>query len=280
MGHLVDDEAQHQVTGASLIADSDCKACHAPERKSIGPSYADISNKYRKRNRDIAILANKVINGGSGVWGETPMAAHPSISLSNARLMVEYILSFGEKGNMQTLPVEGSFTPANHQQNGSRGLYILKAMYTDRGADAVGPSTGEQVHAFRSNIIKAIDFDKEQGVQAFRTDESEVVIMPGDGYISFEDIDLTGIRSISLDGFVMGQDGKKLMELRLDSPEGEIIAETVLSSTGKALRQESYEAKGVAKLDNSDGKHNLYLLFKSPESEESSGGLTRITFSP
>ena len=280
LGHLVDDEAQHQVTGATLIADSDCKACHAPNKKSIGPSYADISNKYRKRDRDIAILANKVINGGSGVWGETPMAAHPSISLNNARMMVAYILSFGEQGNMKTLPVDGSFNPANHRQNGSNGVYMLKAMYTDKGADAVGAATGQKFHVFRNNTLKAVDFDQQRGAQVTETNEEQLVTMSGSGYISFDNIDLTDIKKLLFRGSSSGQDGKDIVEVRLDSPNGKIIAETTLTASGKKLERDAFATEGTANIEETIGMHDVYVSVKAAQPEGSTGGLSTITFSP
>jgi cytochrome c len=78
--------------GATLIAGSDCATCHKMTEKIIGPSYLDIANKYAK-NPDIAGLAGKIINGGTGVWGQVPMTAHASISEEDAKEMVTYILS-------------------------------------------------------------------------------------------------------------------------------------------------------------------------------------------
>jgi cytochrome c len=78
--------------GATLIAGSDCATCHKMTEKVIGPSYLDIANKYAQ-NPDIAGLAGKIINGGTGVWGQIPMTAHASISEEDAKEMVTYILS-------------------------------------------------------------------------------------------------------------------------------------------------------------------------------------------
>ena len=64
---------------------SDCKACHSMDKKSVGPAYLDIATKYQRGAANIALLATKIINGGGGVWGEQAMAAHPQISISDAR---------------------------------------------------------------------------------------------------------------------------------------------------------------------------------------------------
>ncbi len=79
--------------GKLLISKSDCFACHKPEGKLVGPAYADIAKKYAATDANITLLSGKVIKGGSGVWGQIPMAAHPKITQVDAKKMVKYILS-------------------------------------------------------------------------------------------------------------------------------------------------------------------------------------------
>lgn len=89
--------AQPKVTGDQtkpgyqLISSSDCMSCHKDNAKFIGPSYKEIADKYSVQ--DEAYLAEKIIEGGSGVWGQVPMQAHPQISKEEAKKMVEYILT-------------------------------------------------------------------------------------------------------------------------------------------------------------------------------------------
>lgn len=79
--------------GELLIAKSDCIGCHHKINKLIGPSYTEIAKKYPKDDKSIAYLADKIIKGGSGVWGKIPMTPHPKISQNDAKLMSKYILS-------------------------------------------------------------------------------------------------------------------------------------------------------------------------------------------
>ncbi len=79
--------------GGKLISASDCLTCHKVDSKVIGPSYADVAAKYPATDANIDTLANKVIKGGSGHWGATPMTGHPAISMDDAKTMVKYILS-------------------------------------------------------------------------------------------------------------------------------------------------------------------------------------------
>mgnify|MGYP001600729249 CR=1 FL=1 len=77
--------------GAQLIAKSDCGTCHKEQEKLIGPAFADVAKKYSAS--DVDSLADKIIKGGSGHWGTVPMSPHPTISMDDAKSMVNYILS-------------------------------------------------------------------------------------------------------------------------------------------------------------------------------------------
>lgn len=85
--------AQKISEGKNLIEGADCLSCHKNDAKLLGPSYLDIAKKYENTPANNAMLAGKIINGGSGVWGNIPMTAHPGMSRENAEKMVAYILS-------------------------------------------------------------------------------------------------------------------------------------------------------------------------------------------
>ncbi|QJB35018.1 c-type cytochrome [Chitinophaga oryzae] len=82
--------------GEQLMAQSDCKTCHKEEIKVIGPALKDIAGKYPNTPENVDKLADKVIKGGSGNWGEVAMLPHPNISKDDAKEMVQYILSVGK----------------------------------------------------------------------------------------------------------------------------------------------------------------------------------------
>ena len=79
--------------GEKLIAKSDCIGCHNKVQKVIGPAYVDIAAKYPLTDDNVEHLADKIIAGGKGVWGEIPMTPHASLSKDDAKTMVKYILS-------------------------------------------------------------------------------------------------------------------------------------------------------------------------------------------
>lgn len=86
--------------GQALTDASDCKTCHHPTNKIIGPPHTEVAKKYEFTQANVAYLAGKIISGGSGVWGEIPMAPHADLSQADAEKMAMYVLSLdGEKPN-------------------------------------------------------------------------------------------------------------------------------------------------------------------------------------
>jgi cytochrome c len=89
-------EGKDASPGERLMAKSDCRTCHNPKVRTVGPSYVSIAEKYKTTPGNIERLAQKVISGGSGVWGAAAMSAHPAISTDDAKTLVSYILSMDE----------------------------------------------------------------------------------------------------------------------------------------------------------------------------------------
>jgi cytochrome c len=84
--------------GQVLVDQNDCKTCHHATNKIIGPAHTDVAKKYEFTQGNVTLLAGKIIKGGSGVWGEIPMTAHPDLSQQDAEKMAMYVLSLdGEK---------------------------------------------------------------------------------------------------------------------------------------------------------------------------------------
>ena len=84
--------------GEALVKASDCKTCHHLVNKIIGPSHTDVAKKYEFNKANVDLLAQKIIKGGVGAWGEVPMSPHADISQADAEKMARYVLSLdGEK---------------------------------------------------------------------------------------------------------------------------------------------------------------------------------------
>lgn len=77
----------------ALATSKNCMACHAVDKKLVGPSYKDIATKYAGQADAADKLANKVVKGGSGAWGPVPMPANAQINDADAKKLVAWILA-------------------------------------------------------------------------------------------------------------------------------------------------------------------------------------------
>ena len=79
--------------GTDRLQKNGCTACHAIDKKIIGPAYKDVAEKYRNDPGAAAKLQAKVKNGGAGVWGQIPMPPNTQVSDADIKADVAYILS-------------------------------------------------------------------------------------------------------------------------------------------------------------------------------------------
>lgn len=77
----------------ALAKAKNCLACHAVDKKIIGPSYKDVAKKYAGQKDAEAKLADKVIKGGKDVWGPVPMPPNTTVKPEEATKLVKWILS-------------------------------------------------------------------------------------------------------------------------------------------------------------------------------------------
>ena len=77
----------------ALAKSKNCMACHAVDKKLVGPSYKEVATKYAGQKDAADKLAAKVIKGGSGVYGPVPMPANPQVTPDEAKKLVAWILT-------------------------------------------------------------------------------------------------------------------------------------------------------------------------------------------
>lgn len=253
-------------TGKRLMDLSDCKACHDVVKKSIGPAYRDVAKKY-KGARDIeSRLADKIINGGGGVWGEQAMSAHPQIKKEEAKEIVKYIMSLGNEKGPDKKPVKGEYVTAAKQKEGS---YIFRASYTDKGNPVVGPQTSTSTVALRPAKLKATWNDEAKDATTVELPTKSEVLAPvkNGSYALYKDVDLTDVSSLSC--MVYASPDRTVggtIEVRLDSPTGALIGQTEVSNS-----QMGAVTLSLRKPDNKI--HNLYLVFTTTKSVPEGNGL-------
>jgi cytochrome c len=77
---------------AELAQKKNCMACHAVDKKLVGPAFKDIAAKYAGQKDAVAKLSEKVIKGGSGAWGQIPMPAN-AVTPDEAKTLVTWVLA-------------------------------------------------------------------------------------------------------------------------------------------------------------------------------------------
>ena len=76
-----------------LAKSKNCMACHAVDKKLVGPSYKDVAKKYAGQKDAADKLVTKIRGGGSGVWGVIPMPANPQVNEADAKKLALWVLS-------------------------------------------------------------------------------------------------------------------------------------------------------------------------------------------
>jgi len=143
--------------GFKLIAKSDCKTCHNTYRKTIGPAYIDVAKKYRNNEAIITMLTNKVKMGGSGVWGEQVMNAHPNVSTEDITSMVSYIMSLDAEEEA-ALPAEDA--------NNNASVVKLDPITNVEVADVL-PGAAFRLMKFKSMRYKLANVKKSEAIKVY-----------------------------------------------------------------------------------------------------------------
>ena len=254
------------IAGKNIMEVSDCKTCHKPDEKSIGPSFKQIAEKYKNDPSAPETLAKKIISGGSGVWGETAMAAHPGLSVGEAKQLVEYIYSVG--GNtpkIASLPVSGSINPTMGGEAKDNGVLYMLASYTDKGGPGIKPITGSATAELVSPVLAAADYSKGDGISTFTVNNTKFLIPSNaEGWASYNNLDLTEVKGIELSYMVQEtpQQGY-VVEAFMDDANGTRLGEVTIGpgAAPKIANKVNFNFTPVA-----DGKkHNLYFRFKATD---------------
>ena len=232
-GHQVANETSRFMSGKRLIEESDCSSCHQVERTSIGPSYVLVAERYKDDANAEAYLADKIKNGGGGVWGEQAMAAHPQLTDEELSAMVQYIMSLGEEEEENdggNLGVKGQLTTAAHlEERRQEGMYFVRALYTDRGANGIGPLASQSLMVLRHPRLQAESYDMANNVGTPR--DGALYDLYDGSYIGFNDIDLTGVTSIAFNAMpAHDQSSGATIDIRLGTPDGPTIGTATLDA--------------------------------------------------
>jgi cytochrome c len=257
--------------GRTLIEGSDCLSCHQVNRKSIGPAYVDVAQKYHNDSTATARLVRKIREGGSGVWGKASMAAHPNLTDEQASAMLAYIMSLADrKTNAPSLPVHGSYVPPAGSGDAPKGVLVLRAEYTDRGANRMPAISKEKEVVLHSPSVVVASGELSEGVSKQSAEgipvEITVVSRPG-ASVALKQIDLAGIGAVVFAAVAPAQYQAKggRIEVHLDSPTGELLGESERISPTADPNTPPSQLRTALK--PALGLHDVYLVFRNSDAK-------------
>ena len=226
--HRKADSDLFAAAGLKIINKNDCKSCHLKEVRSVGPAYTEVADKYKGQNV-VEQLSNKIISGGGGVWGEHAMSAHPSISKGDAKLIVEYILSLGDKQASNKISLKGDLdlkVPAKNAN--SKGVYVIRATYLDKGKNKIPAAQTEKWVMLRNPKMDVEKADAKSGIQQLITPMRSTNMVGKNPYIMYKGIDLTDVKSFEIGASAQARTSAAggVVEIRIDSPNGALIGKT------------------------------------------------------
>ena len=77
----------------ALATAKNCMACHALDKKLVGPAYKEVAAKYAGQKDAVDKLATKIVKGGQGVWGPVPMPANAQVNDAEAKKLAAWVLT-------------------------------------------------------------------------------------------------------------------------------------------------------------------------------------------
>ena len=252
-------------TAKNLISKSDCKACHNINTKSLGPNFSQIATKYKRDAGATDRLARKIISGGSGVWGDAAMPAHPAISTNDAATIVKYIMSVNDKQTIKSLPVKGSYAVDTATKGTDKGNLIFRAAYTDKGTKAASAQFANEVVVLRNPIVPVANVDGSAGVE-FAPGRARAIATGQGSYLVMNKIDLTGINQVEFSAGAFGGMGAGLggtIEIHIGSPGGGLIGSTPLIAPPQpgTGRRGGRGPRVKADINVTGGIHDVYFVF-------------------
>jgi hypothetical protein len=194
--------------------------------------------------------------------------------------MVSFILSLKNDGQAtRPLPPEGAFIPDMHLKDRSAGDYILTASYKDDPVTGVGSNSVRQRIILRHPVINAVAANADKGLVKSTRD---VAFTTNGAWLSFENIDLTAVRSIAFRTSSHQTGGR--FYVRTGAPDGEEIASVVIQKDKQKPMKTDRWIRSSAKLKEMQGRHDLYIVFEedkaSPASDANALKLQSLEFNP
>ena len=278
--------SMRHVRANAIIARSDCMSCHRTDTRLVGPAFREVAQKYAGQ-KVLETIAQKIITGGKGDWGEVVMPPHPSLTPAEASTLAQYVLSIADAdARPKPLPLAGTYSMVERRLPHAwdttktvpeRGSYILRATYTDKGSNGVAPITTSSAVLLRhpllapetaDSISAGITYNESKGDPGF-------VIRRSGSHLAFDRIDLDGVGSISIGAltsfYTWSHFKGATIEVHLDSANGPLGGAPVkiIPPAAKAdpvvLGDRLEKPVSVALNEHAHGTHDVYFVFTNTD---------------
>ncbi len=292
---LPPDASLRHTRALGIIAKSDCKLCHAVDRKIVGPAFNDVATRNAGQAGALERIAQKIVTGGSGMYGPVAMPAHPALTPAQATALAQYVLSLTDTAAVpRRIARDGSVTTALRMVPGARGrpekgAYVLRASYTDAGANGIAPITSSDAVLLRYPLLAPETAEIMSPGIVYNTSNRDpgFVVNSNGSYIGFRGIDLTGIASIEIGAltrfYTWSHFKGGTAEVRLDLPTGQLVGipATITppvppaAPSGQGARSDAPSGAVVlganlekpvsVTVSGATGVHDVYIVFHNPQ---------------
>jgi cytochrome c551/c552 len=253
--------------GRILTQTLDCKSCHRENEKSVGPSFMQVSEKYREDKNALRYLMEKVTKGGSGVWGDVAMSAHPNILQTDLKQILRYILALSRKEAVKkSLPAAGIINPPKETK--PQEALLLSAVYSSRrSGNNIKALSGRAAMLLRSsNILFTGKENKEGFTDVYEHNRNALRVPEGTGWFALDSIDLSGVHAVDIHA-----NGKNAANYSIrvvqDKQDGKLLGGGRIGSPASA-KDGSFSTRIPLQAVPGKDFHTLYFIFSPEDSKQ------------
>ncbi len=252
-------QASKHSLGLEGVRRSDCLNCHAVDRKIVGPAFTEIARHYRGKPDESKAVAQRILKGSVGIWGEVPMLPHVQHTTDEIKQMVKWIMSLGDD-KVRYLDPNTAFVVQVPEAEVAPTIE-LRASYTDRPIPPLGANESHASVVLRPYLMTAESFSRAHKAKVVGKGRGAFVRATGSGaFLSFQGMNLDGIAKVTCRVSTEQVTGK--IELRANSQHGDLI--TTLHVAKKSGADEWADV--TAELDGSvTGIRDLFFVFHFDE---------------
>lgn len=268
--------AEHSIgRGQKLVNESDCRSCHAIERKINGPAYRDVAGRYDGDTSALRRLTEKIIKGGKGVWGEVAMSAHPQLAETDVKDMVRWILSLKEEKEVPLFG-RGQLVTAETRDPKAKG-YVFYARYTEPAGGEQTAQKGESFVALRPAQLSIFEVDSTVGTTAvyerpLNNRRARLQEYRNGDFFVLKNVDPKRLRGFSLAVEVSpnrGHLGRGHVEIRIGHPDSTLVGSAPIPSTNFSGALSEVVVPIVPQAwPLQRGRQDVYFVFRAPHDAE------------